>query len=152
MITVVRPWGVESRLLSSFALEFLATISVALVAVIIGFRLFLARSTLPLVLWCYYWLLSFIYRLGKWAPTTMQNLKVSAAADMVEIINHSEADEHTGTSLPLPLEDIKLTALSYHYPETNEGVTDINLTLPNTGLIAFVGESGSGKVLYLTAY
>ena len=91
--------------LSSFALEFLATISVALVAVIIGFRLFFGT--------------------------------LDFATGFVVLLLAPE--------FYLPLKDIKLTALSYHYPETNEGVTDINLTLPNTGLIAFVGESGSGK-------
>ena len=133
--------------LSSFALEFLATISVALVAVIIGFRLFF--GTLDFATGFVVLLLAPEFYLPLRQMGTHYHAKlegISAAADMVDIINQSDADEHVGSSkLELPLKDIQLKALTFHYPETNEGVTDINLSLPSTGLIAFVGESGSGK-------
>jgi ATP-binding cassette subfamily C protein CydD len=133
--------------LSSFALEFLATISVALVAVIIGFRLFF--GTLDFATGFVVLLLAPEFYLPLRQMGTHYHAKlegISAAADMVDIINQSDADEHLGTSkLELPIKDIQLNALTFHYPETNEGVTDINLSLPSTGLVAFVGESGSGK-------
>ena len=133
--------------LSSFALEFLATISVALVAVIIGFRLFF--GTLDFATGFVVLLLAPEFYLPLRQMGTHYHAKlegISAAADMVDIINQSDADKHVGSSkLELPIKDIQLNALTFHYPETNEGVTDINLSLPSTGLIAFVGESGSGK-------
>ncbi len=133
--------------LSSFALEFLATISVALVAVIIGFRLFF--GTLDFATGFVVLLLAPEFYLPLRQMGTHYHAKlegISAAAGMVDIINQSDVDEHVGSSkLKLPLKDIQLNALTFHYPQTNEGVTDINLSLPSTGLIAFVGESGSGK-------
>ena len=133
--------------LSSFALEFLATISVALVAVIIGFRLFF--GTLDFATGFVVLLLAPEFYLPLRQMGTHYHAKlegISAAADMVDIINHSEAHEHTGSSqLSTPLKDIHVHGLTYHYPDTNEGVTNISLSLPNKGLIAFVGESGSGK-------
>ncbi len=132
--------------LSSFALEFFATISVALVAVIIGFRLFF--GTLDFATGFVVLLLAPEFYLPLRQMGTHYHAKlagISAAADMIEIINH-EAAEHAGTTkLSLPLKNIQLSKLSFHYPDTSEGITDINLTLPSTGLIAFVGESGSGK-------
>ncbi|MFP3458391.1 ATP-binding cassette domain-containing protein, partial [Psychrobacter sp. SIMBA_152] len=35
--------------------------------------------------------------------------------------------------------------LNFSYPNSNEGINNINLTLPSTGLVAIVGASGSGK-------
>lgn len=133
--------------LSSFALEFFATISVALVAVIIGFRLFF--GTLDFATGFVVLLLAPEFYLPLRQMGTHYHAKlegVSAAADMVEIINHTEADEHIGAlALKSPIKSIQLKELTYHYPNSNEGVTNINLTLPDKGLIAFVGESGSGK-------
>ncbi|WP_372761967.1 thiol reductant ABC exporter subunit CydD [Pseudoalteromonas sp.] len=139
--------------LSSFALEFLATISVALVAVIIGFRLFFgtldfATGFVVLLLAPEFYLP--LRQLGSHYHARLQG--ISAAADMVTILNTPLPTE-TNTTIATAnthsrfdtIHSISVHALNYTYPESNEGIKNINLTLPSTGLIAVVGSSGSGK-------
>jgi ATP-binding cassette subfamily C protein CydD len=139
--------------LSSFALEFLATISVALVAVIIGFRLFFGTldfSTGFVVLLLAPEFYLPLRQLGSHYHARLQG--ISAAADMVTILNaplpNNEADSVvntiTGSRLD-KLNSIDIKKLSYTYPNSNEGIHDITLTLPKKGLVAVVGNSGSGK-------
>lgn len=135
--------------LSSFALEFLATISVALVAVIIGFRLFFgtldfATGFVVLLLAPEFYLP--LRQLGSHYHARLKG--ISAATDMVTILNAPLPNDNlSDLNQPLfhPLDSIKVSNLSFIYPNSNEGIKDINLTLPNKGLVAFVGSSGSGK-------
>lgn len=138
--------------LSSFALEFLATISVALVAVIIGFRLFFgtldfATGFVVLLLAPEFYLP--LRQLGSHYHAKLEG--ISAAADMLKILNEPIAGDNnsspTGHS-PLRLENIEqlqINDLNFHYPDSNEGVKHINLTFAGTGLYAIVGQSGAGK-------
>ncbi|MEI8624179.1 thiol reductant ABC exporter subunit CydD [Pseudoalteromonas sp. B137] len=141
--------------LSSFALEFLATISVALVAVIIGFRLFFgtldfATGFVVLLLAPEFYLP--LRQLGSHYHARLQG--ISAAADMVAILNAPlPSDENASVTTSAPennltlntINSISITDLNFIYPGSNEGIKNINLTLPNKGLIAVVGSSGSGK-------
>lgn len=135
--------------LSSFALEFLATISVALVAVIIGFRLFFgtldfATGFVVLLLAPEFYLP--LRQLGSHYHARLQG--ISAAADMLNILNAplpSNDNNHT-TDINLNANStISIHDLNFSYPNSNEGINNINLNLPNTGLVAIVGASGSGK-------
>ena len=139
--------------LSSFALEFLATISVALVAVIIGFRLFFgtldfATGFVVLLLAPEFYLP--LRQLGSHYHARLQG--ISAAADMLIILNAPlPNDEAIAVSTPInnlalnTINSISITDLNFIYPDSNEGIKNINLTLPNKGLVALVGASGSGK-------
>jgi ATP-binding cassette subfamily C protein CydD len=139
--------------LSSFALEFLATISVALVAVIIGFRLFFgtldfATGFVVLLLAPEFYLP--LRQLGSHYHARLQG--ISAAADMLIILNAPlPNDEEMAVSTPAnnltlnTTNSISITDLNFIYPDSNEGIKNINLTLPNKGLVALVGASGSGK-------
>ncbi|WP_024612393.1 thiol reductant ABC exporter subunit CydD [Pseudoalteromonas sp. TB64] len=139
--------------LSSFALEFLATISVALVAVIIGFRLFFgtldfATGFVVLLLAPEFYLP--LRQLGSHYHARLQG--ISAAADMLIILNAPlPNDEEMAVSTPInnlalnTTNSISITDLNFIYPDSNEGIKNINLTLPNKGLVALVGASGSGK-------
>ncbi|WP_165739357.1 thiol reductant ABC exporter subunit CydD [Pseudoalteromonas sp. Z1A6] len=144
--------------LSSFALEFLATISVALVAVIIGFRLFFgtldfATGFVVLLLAPEFYLP--LRQLGSHYHARLQG--ISAAADMVAILNAPlPSDENALVTTSTPennltlnsinsINSISIIDLNFIYPDSNEGIKNINLTLPNKGLIAVVGSSGSGK-------
>ncbi|MGO2011388.1 MAG: thiol reductant ABC exporter subunit CydD [Pseudoalteromonas sp.] len=133
--------------LSSFALEFFATISVALVAVIIGFRLFFgtldfATGFVVLLLAPEFYLP--LRQMGTHYHARLEG--ISAAADMIDIINASSQNESTGSQpINLPIQSITTHKLSFIYPDSNEGVSDISLNLSPLGLYAFVGESGAGK-------
>ena len=154
--------------LSSFALEFLATISVALVAVLIGFRLFFgtldfATGFVVLLLAPEFYLP--LRKLGNHYHARLEG--ISAAGDMLDIL-HSPTDERVNATDPddekfLQEEEktaalstrfvqnsrlingVSVSGLSFTYPDSQEGITDIALSLPSTGLIAFVGASGAGK-------
>ena len=138
--------------LSSFALEFLATISVALVAVIIGFRLFFgtldfATGFVVLLLAPEFYLP--LRQLGSHYHAKLEG--ISAAADMLKILNEPIAGDNNSSPTdhsPLRLENIEqlqINDLNFHYPDSNEGVNNINLTFAGTGLYAIVGQSGAGK-------
>ena len=138
--------------LSSFALEFLATISVALVAVIIGFRLFFgtldfATGFVVLLLAPEFYLP--LRQLGSHYHAKLEG--ISAAADMLKILNEPIAGDNNSSPTdhsPLRLENIEqlqINNLNFHYPDSNEGVNNINLAFAGTGLYAIVGQSGAGK-------
>ena len=140
--------------LSSFALEFLATISVALVAVIIGFRLFFGTldfSTGFVVLLLAPEFYLPLRQLGSHYHARLEG--ISAAADMLKILNEplpakdlENIQPNTQNSLNLPtIEQLNIDNLNFHYPQSNEGVNNINLTFAGTGLHAIVGQSGAGK-------
>lgn len=133
--------------LSSFALEFLATISVALVAVIIGFRLFF--GTLDFATGFVVLLLAPEFYLPLRQMGTHYHAKlegISAAADMIDIINAQSQSQPTGADLvTLPIQSISTHKLSFIYPDSNEGISNVSLNLSSHGLFAFVGESGAGK-------
>ncbi|AEE23872.1 ABC transporter, CydDC cysteine exporter (CydDC-E) family, permease/ATP-binding protein CydD [Glaciecola sp. 4H-3-7+YE-5] len=139
--------------LSSFALEFLATISVALVAVIIGFRLFFgtldfATGFVVLLLAPEFYLP--LRKLGNHYHARLEG--ISAAGDMLEILQTPESSssepKKTASSGFICLTNnpaITLKKLNFTYPDSNEGLHDVSLCLPATGMVAFVGASGAGK-------
>lgn len=139
--------------LSSFALEFLATISVALVAVIIGFRLFFGTldfSTGFVVLLLAPEFYLPLRQLGSHYHARLQG--ISAAADMVTILNAplpyqdtELVNNTTEYNTSDTIDSINIKNLTYIYPDSNEGIHDVTLSLPKKGLVAVVGNSGSGK-------
>lgn len=133
--------------LSAFALEFFATISVALVAVIIGFRLFFgtldfATGFVVLLLAPEFYLP--LRQMGTHYHARLEG--ISAAADMIDIINaDEELPPAQQTKLSLPIQSISTDQLSFYYPQSKEGLSNINLAFPHKGLVAFIGDSGAGK-------
>jgi ATP-binding cassette subfamily C protein CydD len=139
--------------LSSFALEFLATISVALVAVIIGFRLFFgtldfATGFVVLLLAPEFYLP--LRKLGNHYHARLEG--ISAAGDMLEILQTPESSSSepkktapSGFTCLTNSSAITLKKLNFTYPDSNEGLHDVSLCLSATGMVAFVGASGAGK-------
>ncbi|WP_404339266.1 thiol reductant ABC exporter subunit CydD [Pseudoalteromonas mariniglutinosa] len=133
--------------LSSFALEFFATLSVALVAVIIGFRLFFgtldfATGFVVLLLAPEFYLP--LRQMGSHYHARLEG--ISAAADMLEIINAQQhTEQRQAMSLSLPINTITTEKLSFSYPHSDEGISNLSFRLPQRGLFAFIGESGAGK-------
>ena len=134
--------------LSSFALEFLATISVALVAVIIGFRLFFgtldfATGFVVLLLAPEFYLP--LRKLGNHYHARLEG--ISAAGDMLEILQTPESSSSepkktapSGFTCLTNNSAITLEKLNFTYPDSNEGLHDVSLcsvsythlTLPTT--------------------
>jgi len=151
--------------LSSFFLEFLASISIALVAVILGFRLYYDTVDYVLALWVLLLAPEFYLpfrQLGAQYHAKMAG--VSAAADMVDLLQQphlaqtptssncvssgsvNPASVNSTSALPFnaPFR-LEFLQLQFSYPNRSAALTDINLVLEGPGLYAVIGESGAGK-------
>ncbi|MEY8214183.1 MAG: thiol reductant ABC exporter subunit CydD, partial [Colwellia sp.] len=131
--------------LSSFALEFLASISIALVAVILGFRLYYGDVDYVFALWVLLLAPEFYLpfrQLGTQYHAKMAG--VTAAEEIVEILNQSSI-KSTLVQPFLPPFSINITQASFSYPQRTATLNKINTTFTSPGLYAVIGESGSGK-------
>ncbi|MEJ2397383.1 MAG: thiol reductant ABC exporter subunit CydD [Gammaproteobacteria bacterium] len=134
--------------LSSFALEFFATVSIAMVAVLVGFRLYWGEM---------HFLQGFFVLLL--APEFYQPLRnlgthyharmaaIGAAERLVEILDTpSAALAGTRTSVPdLHEATVQFKAVGFSYPDGRKGVEELNLTIYPGETLAIVGPSGAGK-------
>jgi len=131
--------------LSSFMLEFLASIAIALVAVILGFRLYYGGVDYLLALWVLLLAPEFYLpfrQLGTQYHAKMAG--VTAAQDMLQILSTPIKENQTETQFKAPF-DIILTDVNFTYSGRKNTLNNINLTLSNHGLYAVIGESGAGK-------
>ena len=131
--------------LSSFMLEFLASIAIALVAVILGFRLYYGDVDYLLALWVLLLAPEFYLpfrQLGTQYHAKMAG--VTAAQDMLQILSIPIKENQAETQFKAPF-DISLTDVNFTYSGRKNTLKNINLTLSNHGLYAVIGESGAGK-------
>jgi len=131
--------------LSSFMLEFLASIAIALVAVILGFRLYYGGVDYLLALWVLLLAPEFFIpfrQLGAQYHAKMAG--VTAAQDMMEILNTPVKASQEDIKFKAPF-SIELANVNFTYPGRKNTLSNINLTLEEQGLYALIGESGAGK-------
>ncbi|QUM76606.1 thiol reductant ABC exporter subunit CydD [Moritella sp. 24] len=131
--------------LSSFMLEFLASIAIALVAVILGFRLYYGGVDYLLALWVLLLAPEFYLpfrQLGTQYHAKMAG--VTAAQDMIEILHTPIKTDQQDTQFNAPF-NIELSNVNFTYPGRKNTLDNINLTLSDHGLYALIGESGAGK-------
>ncbi len=131
--------------LSSFALEFLASVAIALVAVTLGFRLYYGTVDYMLALWILLLAPEFYLpfrQLGAQYHAKMAG--VTAATDMLALLQQPLQQAGSTEQFNAPF-TINLNHMNYAYPGRKQTLTDINLTLSDHGLYAFIGESGAGK-------
>jgi thiol reductant ABC exporter CydD subunit len=142
--------------LSSAALELLATISVAIVAVTVGLRLTYGTMELAPGLACIllapeaYWP---IRRVGTEyhaaadgvaaLSTVLDELADPPAGSAAGTAGRSAGSPATGTTASLPF---GTDQLSYRYPGTDRDVLrELSIRLPEAGLVTVTGPSGVGK-------
>ncbi|OUR60116.1 thiol reductant ABC exporter subunit CydD [Colwellia sp. 39_35_sub15_T18] len=131
--------------LSSFVLEFLASISIALVAVILGFRLYYGDVDYVFALWVLLLAPEFYLpfrQLGTQYHAKMAG--VTAAEDLVEILNNPQVKNTQQSPFTAPF-TIKFTQAEFAYPERSNALTKVNVEFSSPGLYAVIGESGAGK-------
>jgi len=131
--------------LSSFVLEFLASISVALVAVVLGFRLYYGDVDYVFALWVLLLAPEFYLpfrQLGTQYHAKMAG--VSAAEDLVEILSKPQVNYALEDVFSAPF-SINVMQAEFAYPQRNNTLSHVTTGFESHGLYAVIGESGSGK-------
>lgn len=135
--------------LSGFVLEFIATLSIALVAVALGVRLLIGNIAFEPAFLVLLLAPEFFRPLRELGIHRHAGMEGKAAAERIfEILDtpapvDSGSGEVTGPGGRL---EIELGEVEYTYPESGRpALSGINLTLPAGSCTALVGRSGAGK-------
>ncbi|RQH06956.1 thiol reductant ABC exporter subunit CydD [Paraburkholderia dinghuensis] len=134
--------------LSSVVLEFLATLGIAVVAVLVGFHLFYGK--IPLLRGLFVLLLApeFYMPLRSLGSQYHERLDAIAAAERImEIVDLPEPEEH-GARAPLPAAEgytIRFDDVSHDWSSERPALDRLNLVADAGRITALVGHSGAGK-------
>ncbi|WP_158966256.1 thiol reductant ABC exporter subunit CydD [Paraglaciecola sp. L3A3] len=131
--------------LSSFVLEFLASVAIALVAVVLGFRLYYGDVDYILALWVLLLAPEFYLpfrQLGSQYHAKMAG--VAAAEDLVDLVNQTATNQQDTSPFLTPF-TINIAQANFSYPSRSQTLTDITTHFDSQGLYAVIGDSGSGK-------
>jgi ATP-binding cassette subfamily C protein CydD len=133
--------------LSSLTLEFFATISIAVVAVLIGFRLLWGEMDFQQGFFILLLAPEFYFPLRNMGVHYHARMAAVAAAEqMAEIFDEpvmTSAGNRT-FSLEAPPE-IQFRDIHFQYQDERVGLSGLNLTIPTGETLAIVGPTGSGK-------
>jgi ATP-binding cassette subfamily C protein CydD len=134
--------------LSSFVLEFFSSVSIAIVAVLVGFRLYwgeldFLHGIFVLLLAPEFYLP--LRNLGTQYHARMEAL--GAAERLVGILDTPLPDTggRHGGAPDLRAATIRFEAVSYRYPDGRQGVQGLDLEIRPGETLALVGPSGAGK-------
>lgn len=138
--------------LSSFALEFLSTVSIALVAVFIGFRLFWGEMNFLSGFFVLLITPEFYLPLRNMGTQYHARLQAIGAAErMVEILETPETETPPEGSLQaLPaLFPLQFKQVEVVYNDGRQALNGFDLTIKAGQTIALIGASGAGKTTVL---
>lgn len=137
--------------LSSFTLEFFSTVSIAIVAVLIGFRLYWGEMDF---LYGFFVLLLApefylpLRNMGSHYHARME--AIGAAERMIDILQTPLPDrEEAGWPIPSPPSIIQFEQVIFHYPDGRAGLQELSFRIRAGETIALVGPSGAGKTTAL---
>jgi ATP-binding cassette, subfamily C, bacterial CydD len=135
--------------LSAFALEFFSTVSIAIVAVLIGFRLFWGELDF---LYGFFILLlapDFYLPLRNMGSHYHARMAaIGAAEQLLKILNAPPPANQMETTEPLLTEGpigLCLCGVGYRYPDGRRALQPLDLTIAPGERLAIVGPSGAGK-------
>jgi ATP-binding cassette subfamily C protein CydD len=132
--------------LSSFALEFLATVSIALVAVLIGFRLFWGDMDFFYGFFVLLLAPEFYFPLRNMGTQYHARMAAIGAAErMVEVLE-TQVESEVGSEINIPvITPIHLRNLTFTYPDGRTALNNLSLDILPHETLAIVGASGAGK-------
>lgn len=131
--------------LSSLALEFLATISIALVAVTIGFRLYFGTLDFSLGFLVLLLAPEFYFPLRNLGTQYHARMEaISAAENIMHWLQQEEKPKPQKALDDTEPKPLILTNISFSYQQVPT-LTDISYSFAPKGLYAIVGQSGAGK-------
>jgi ATP-binding cassette subfamily C protein CydD len=136
--------------LSGFVLEFIATLSIALVAVALGVRLLLGSISFEPAFLVLLLAPEFFRPLRELGVHRHAGMEGKAATERIfEILNTPAPVAPGSEDAPRPEGqlEIELRDVAYAYPDSSDypALSDIDLTLPAGTCTALVGRSGAGK-------
>ena len=141
--------------LSSLVLEFLATVSIAMVAVLIGFRLYYGEMDFLLGFFILLLAPEFYLPLRNMGTHYHARMEAIGAAEQIveildsPILNNTVADttknSHTKPSLEQSPINIQFKKVSFSYEEGRQALDNFSLNIKAGERIALIGESGAGK-------
>ena len=138
--------------LSSLVLEFFATVSIAVVAVLVGFRLFFGHEVF--LFGMFVLLLAPEYFLPLRAMGALRHAKMDAVAfaeDAVKLLAEDEPEPARGTVRPGgEAITITLRGVTFEHDGGRGGLRDLDLTIAGGTTLALVGPSGAGKSTLLS--
>lgn len=142
--------------LSSLALEFLATVSIALVAVLIGFRLLWGEMTFASGFLILLLAPEFYLPLRTLGTHYHARMEAIGAAERIADLLDTPAPAPRTAAGPrraphAPFSELRLDRVRYSYEAGRPALIDVSLTLRRGERVALVGPTGAGKstVLYL---
>ena len=136
--------------LSALALELLATISTAIVAVQIGLRLLYGQITFVESLFILILAPEFYFPLRQLGAAFHSGMDGIAAAGRIYALLETESELQTGGSAPVPALDaggeIRFEGVRFAYQQGDRpSLRDVTIAIPLGGHTALVGTSGAGK-------
>ena len=134
--------------LSSFVLEFFSTVSIAIVAVLVGFRLYWGDMAFADGLFVLLLAPEFYLPLRNMGTRYHARMEAIGAAErMVDILN-TPVTESAGRSAEAPdlgQTGLRFEAVAFRYPDGRQALQDLHLTIDPGETLALVGPSGAGK-------
>ena len=143
--------------LSSLVLEFLATVSIAMVAVLIGFRLYYGEMDFLLGFFVLLLAPEFYLPLRNMGTHYHARMEaIGAAEQMIDILetpilNAADATDSTDKNINDTLSpinkpsNIQFKNISFHYEKGRQALDNFSLEIKAGERIALIGESGAGK-------
>lgn len=134
---------------SSLVLEFLATVSIAMVAVFIGFRLYYGQMDFLPGLFVLILAPEFYQPLRNMGTQYHARMEAIGAAERIVELFASEppvaADSTGGQAAPARVQQIVFEQVGFGYEEHTRVISQLDLSLQRGQRLALVGPSGAGK-------